>query len=337
MTALFVIGVLDAAKARFVIDSDRVWTKGVFTDRELLFDQIAGYRTDDKYIYISPLEKSFKRIKISRYFGGTAEILSWLSQHYPDLDEQRALSEKEEILANYELGYSVEQREEKLAAARKRSKTLNWAGGVVAIWTIFFPVPYEAAIVATLVVPLLCILSSKYSGGLIRLQEEKGSAYPSVFSGLFFPSLAIGLRAVLDYNILQYGNAWKGALLVAAGLMTFLLVRSKEFLFRSPKKYGIVFFFAVLSLIYGFGAVVTVNCTWDRAAPTVYHAQVTEKRVSSGKTTTYYATLTPWGPQADVDDVAVSKEMYNRLQKGDDVRVYFRRGLFSIPWFFIAP
>jgi hypothetical protein len=142
---------------------------------------------------------------------------------------------------------------------------------------------------------------------------------------------------VLDYNILQYGNAWKGALLVAAGLMTFLLVRSKEFLFRSPKKYGIVFFFAVLSLIYGFGAVVTVNCTWDRAAPTVYHAQVTEKRVSSGKTTTYYATLTPWGPQADVDDVAVSKEMYNRLQEGDDVRVYFRRGLFSIPWFFIAP
>jgi hypothetical protein len=337
MIALFIIGLLDAAKARFVIDSDRVLAKGVFTDRELLFHQIAGYRTDDKYIYILPLEKSFKRIKISRYFGGTAEILNWLSENYPDLDEQKALSEKEEILSNYELVYTPEQREEKLAAARKRSKALNWAGGLIAVWIIFFPEPYEAAVFATLVVPIVSIMVSKYSGGLIRLREEKASAYPSVFSGLFFPALAICIRALMDFNIFQYGNAWKGALLVAAGLMTLILIRSKEFLFRSAKDYGVVFFFGVLSLAYGYGAVVTINCTWDTTTPTVYQAQVTGKHVSSGKSTTYYVTLTPWGPQTKTDDVAVSKGMYNRLQNGNDVRVYFRKGLFSIPWFFIAP
>ena len=337
MIVLFVLGLLDAVKGRFVIDTDRVWASGVFRKRELMLEQIEGYRTDDKYIYILPFDKQLKRIKISQYFGGKAEILAWLSAHYPDLDEQKAALEKAEILSNFELGYSVEQRKKKLTTARKRSNVLNWAGGLVAVWAFFFPTPYEAVIVATLVLPVLCILASKWSEGLIRLQEEKGTAYPSVFFGVFFPAMALSIRAMSDFNLFQYSNVWKAALLVTAGLLTLLLVRSKEFRFQSAKDYGIVFFFAVLLFAYGFGAVVTVNCTWDTSTPSVYGARVMGKHVSSGKTTTYYVTLTPWGPQREKEDVSVAEEMYDQLQSGEEVQVYFRKGLLSIPWFFIVP
>ncbi len=336
MIALCICGVIDAAKARFVLETDRVWYKGVFADRELLLHQVAGYRTDDKYIYLIPNEKGLKRIKISRYFGGTAEILDWLSQRYPDLDEQKAEQERQHILSDNNLGFTVEQREEKLVAARKQAKALNWAAGVVAVWVFFFPRPYEPAILATMAIPLIGLLSSRFSNGLIRLQEIKGGAYPSVFSAIFFPSLGLCIRALIDFDILEYGNAWKGMFLVASLFMMITLIRSKEFLLQSAKEYGIVLFFAVLALAYGFGAAVTLNCVYDESPALVYGAQVLEKRVSGGKTTTYYLRLTPWGPRRNADDVSVGKAFYDRIQVKDDVQVYLRKGRFSIPWFVIA-
>jgi hypothetical protein len=336
MIALCVIGIIDAVKGRFVIAGDRVYRKGVFRDRELLLYQIAGFRQDDKYIYIEPTEKSLKRIKISRYFGGTAEMLEWLSERYPDLDEQTAEAEKQEILSDNSLGYTVEQREEKLAVARKRAKALNWAGGLVAVWAFFFAQPYEAAILAAVVLPAISVLVSKYSGGLIRVEEKKGSAFPSVFSGVFFPAMALCLRALLDFNILRYENVWKATVLTGAVFMALLLVRSKEFLFQSAREYGVMFFFAVLAFAYGFGAVVTLNAVYDNSPAAVYQAQVTGKRISSGKSTTYYLTLTPWGPQKEADDVSVSKSLYNRLQVKDNVEVYLKKGWLGIPWFVVS-
>lgn len=336
MIGVCVAGVMDAAKSKFVIGEDRVFTTGVFSNRELLFQEIEGYRTDERYIYILPFDKGLKRIKISTYFSGTANILQWLSERYPDLNNEEVKAEEEQILSDATLGSGVEEREEELGKARSKAKALNWAGGLVAVWSWFFPQPYEAVILACLMIPLLCLFVTQTSKGLIRIEEKKKSAYPSVFSGVLFPSLALCMRALLDFNILRYENVWKGTLLVAVLFMAALLVKSKEFTFRSAREYGVALGITILAVAYGYGAVVTANCTWDTSSPTVYHAKVTGKHVSSGKTTTYHISLTPWGPQKQKDDVTVSKASYNRLQSGDDVSVCFRQGRFSIPWFFIV-
>ncbi|WP_162944909.1 hypothetical protein [Flavisolibacter nicotianae] len=337
MIGVCVAGVIDAVKGRFVITQDSVYAKGVFTNRELLLHEIEGYRTDDRYIYIVPFDKSLKQIKVSTYFSGTGDILAWLSERFPDLDEQKAAAEEAEILSDETLGMGVEEREEQLRKARLKAKALNWAGGLVAAWTWFLPQPYEVVIFLCILLPIICLLLVKSSKGLIRMEEKKKSAYPSVFSGVLFPSLALCIRALMDFNLLQYGNVWKGTLMLAGLFMTVLLVRSKEFTFRSAKDYGLAFGITILVLAYSFGAVVTANCTWDNSTTSVYHAQVTGKHISSGKTTTYYVSLTPWGPQTKEDDVSVSKALYNRLQAKDDVSVYFRQGWFGISWFFITP
>lgn len=337
MIGVCVAGVIDAVKGRFVITRDSVYAKGVFTNRELFLHEIEGYRTDERYIYIVPFDKGLKQIKVSHYFSGTADVLAWLSEYFQDLDEQKAAAEEAEILSNETLGMGVEEREEQLRKARSKAKALNWAGGLVAAWTWFFPQPYEVVILLCILLPFVCLLVVKSSKGLIRIEEKKKSAYPSVFSGVLFPSLALCIRALMDFNILQYHNVWKGTLLLAGLFMAVLLVRSREFTFRSAKDYGVAIGIAILVLAYSFGAVVTANCTWDNSTTSVYHAQVTGKHISSGKTTTYYVSLTPWGPQKEVDDVSVSKAMYNRLHAKDDVSVYFRQGWFGIPWFFITP
>ncbi|MBB1285125.1 hypothetical protein HRH25_12140 [Flavisolibacter sp. BT320] len=336
MILVFILGFIDGVKGRFVIEGDRVWSQSVYGKKELYFSQIAGYRTDDKYVYILPQEKGQKRIKISQYYGGKGEILEWLSHRYPDLDEQKAERERQEILSNNELGLTVEQREEKLQGFRKRARLLNGAGAMVTGWIIFFPQPYEAAFWAALSLPPVCILASRFSGGFIRIQEEKGSAYPSVFWSLFFPSLGIAIRALSDFSIFAYEDAFKGALVITAIYLFLLFVRSKEFLFQSAKEYGIALFFGVLGFSYGYGVVVTLNCLYDKSPATVYASRVTDKRVSSGKSTTYYLTLTPWGPEKDTSDVAVDKELYHRVQNGEDVRILLRRGRLEIPWFIVT-
>ena len=54
-----------------------------------------------------------------------------------------------------------------------------------------------------------------------------------------------------------------------------------------------------------------------------------------GKTTTYYFELSKWGPKTEIDDVSVSKEIYNSREIGDSAVVYFNHGLYKIPYYFV--
>jgi hypothetical protein len=84
---------------------------------------------------------------------------------------------------------------------------------------------------------------------------------------------------------------------------------------------------------YGYGAVVTLNCMYDKSEPKTFNATILDKRISSGKSTTYYLELTPWGQQKEIDEVSVSKDLYNNLNKNDKVNIYYMQGKFDIPWF----
>ncbi len=191
MIVLMVIGLLDTVKGKFVIDNDKIFSISAFSNRELLLNEIKGYRLGDKYIFIESNNEDKKRIKISTYFGKTGEIIEWLSNHYPDLDTVQAEQEKEEILNNEEFGWSIEQREEKLTKTHKVAKVLNWTGGLIAAWVLFLPNPYEYAIIASIILPVICVIVLKYFGGLITIDERKNTAYPTIAWAIFASSIAL--------------------------------------------------------------------------------------------------------------------------------------------------
>jgi hypothetical protein len=94
-----------------------------------------------------------------------------------------------------------------------------------------------------------------------------------------------------------------------------------------------VFFCA---LAYGYGAVVAYNCVFDTATPHVYPATVLNKHTSSGKTTTYYLEVGPWGPRVAAEDVTVTEETYDHIMPGDSVRIYQSPGRLGVPWFVVG-
>jgi hypothetical protein len=334
MTILMIVGVIDTYKSKLIIHNHSIVSISVFSKRELQFDEIKGFTVNDNYIFIEPVETNKKRIRISKYIGGYHDVLSWLANNFTDLDVQTGIEEEQAILNDESYGWSKDSREEKLVKARRTAKIINWAGGITAAWVLFYPSPYEYALLMAAAVPLVAILAVKLSRGLIRLDEKKSSAYPSVIYALIYPSLALVIR-VLDYQIFNYSNVWRNTILLTLSLLAFLLLKQKEITFKKKSDYLTVAGVASFLFAYSFGAVIFFNCYYDVSNAEYFTAKVLNKRISSGKTTTRYLELSAWGQQKEVDEVSVGKGLYNRTEVGSTVKIYFRNGTLGIPWFIV--
>jgi hypothetical protein len=333
MIVVMVIGVRDAAKGKFVIDHDRIYNVATFANRSLMFDEIKGYRVNDKFILIEPVDKSKKRIKLNTYLERTDEIIAWLSSRYPDLDVVNYSEEREAILQYAEFGGTAEQREVNLKQAKRIATGVNIVGGLAGAWTLFFPRPYAYAVMASIIMPIIALVVIVNFSGLIRINEKKGSAFPSILYAVLAPGAALFLRALLDFNIFDYSGIWIPAAVIAIVYVAIACRASKEFTFKAAIDYLSVLTIALIAFAYSYGVVVTLNCLFDRSAPQIFHAKVLGKRISSGKTTTYYLDLSPWGERREADEVTVSREVFNRAGVNDDVNIYFMKGRFGIPWF----
>lgn len=336
MITLMVAAVIDAYKGRLIIYEDRIISISAFSNRELKFDEIKGYIVGEKYISIKPNDKTKKKITVSKYMGGYSEILFWLSQTFTDLEKQTAIEEEQEILNDVQYGWAKDVRGEKLAKARQISKIINWAAGITAAWAFFYPTPYQYSILAAMAVPIVALLAVKFSNGLIRVDEKKGSAYPSVIYAFIFPSCALALRAILDYNIFDYSNVWLSTTLIALSFLALLLINQKEITYKKMLDYLTVISLALLLFAYSFGVLIHFNCYYDNSETQYFNAKVLNKRISSGKVTTYYLKLSTWGQQKEADEVTVDEELYDRVEVGNEVNIYLKKGAFDIPWLIVT-
>lgn len=333
MIAFMIIALLDTAKGRFVIDKDRIYTIGALSNRQLMLDEIAGYRITENYLIVVPKFKDKKKIQVSKYIGEIEEIIDWMADHYPDLDLEELNDEKEEIFSSDAMAWTADQREHKLMRAQKTANALNWLGGFIGTWAFFVPQPYEMAITAAIVFPFICIIILKYFKGLITIDQRYQTPLPAIVIALLGPGLGLLVRALQDYNIADYSNLWLPVVLVPAVYLALFLIGNKTFNLSKPWAKVNILVFAIMMLLHGLGTVIVLNCLLDQSPPEVYHATILKKRISSGKTTTYYFALSPWGKQKEGEDVSVSKAMYGRLDSNDRVNVYYMSGKFNIPWY----
>lgn len=335
MVVLMVFGLIDVYKGRFIIKEDRLVSIGVFKTKELRFEEIKGFTVNEQYIFVEPNTKEQKRIKISQYIGGYHEILTWLTTKYENLDIKNAQAEEQEILNDENVGWSREIREEKLSNAKKISKIINWLGGISFAWTLFYPKPYDYAVLSALIIPIIALIAVK-SSGLIRIDQKNGSAYPSIIYALIFPSMGLMARALFDYDIFDYSNVWLKTTLVSVTFIFILLINQKEITFRKKQDFLTISSLIMFLFAYGFGTVIYLNCNLDKSEPEHFTATIIDKRVSTGKHTSYYLKLTAWGKQKEVDEVSVSKGLYKRVEIDNEINIYFRNGKFEIPWYIVT-
>lgn len=336
MIGLMVVGLLDTIKGKVIISSDTLSIRSTFINRDLKFQEIKGFQIDQNYIFVLPNTDTKKRIKISTYIGNSDELIMWLSSKFRDLHQVKEEKEKTEILDNFEYGRNTEERSSLLNQAKKVTKVLNWTGGLILIWTLFKPEPYEYAILASISLPIIATLVVIYYKGLIRIDEKKGSAYPTVFFAILMTACGLFLRALLDYDIFDYSNIWTPSIIIGIAMISLVVFGTKEFKFKKAKDYFSVLSLTIFFFGFGYGSIVTLNCMYDESVPQTFQSKVLDKRISSGKTTTYYLELAAWGVQTKNDDVSVSEELYERIEVDDNVNIYLKKGLIEIPWFIVT-
>lgn len=329
-----VAGIIDVFNGRFVIEEDRVYAVSVIFRRELLFDEILGFTVDDRYITIKPVNRNRKKIKISLSYADSHEIVQWLADRYPDLDLENASQEDDDIIS-FSSGWSQEERETRLGKAVKVARVLNVTAILSAIWYFFVPVMQVLALTGVILTPLAVVAAVKWSGGLIRYNERKYSVLPHVFFALLFPCMSICLRSILDYELIEYDSAWRATLPVLGVLLIVVFSGRSGFRFSKPVHYVEAAVIAAFFLAYSYGTVTALNAALDRSAPVEYRAIVTGKRISSGKTTSYYLELSPWGPRTEKEEIFVSSDQYEEYGEGEELTVSTQNGFFGIQWFYV--
>lgn len=320
-------------KEKLIVEHDRLIHVMAFTQREVLYRDIEGYYVDDNYISIVSAQTQKKAIKLSTYIG-KSKVLSLLRANFTDLDLRDQHQSEEDIIYNNDYGLTPEEAAQNLKNAKKLCNILSVASIILALWVGFYP--DTNSLVVNMTFPVVILLVIKRSRGLIRVDSSKNSANPNLSLAFIAPLFALALRCFSDYHIFSFQNMWTFTVAAFVVLATITFIGSKEFNFSGYANIANTLMIAVYLFGYCVVDVLVINCTFDKSIPQTYKAEVLDKRISKGKSTSYYLTLSAWGPQKQIDENSVKRYFYSEVEINDTVSVYYYKGLLNIPWFDIV-
>jgi hypothetical protein len=82
-------------------------------------------------------------------------------------------------------------------------------------------------------------------------------------------------------------------------------MKQQEITFMKKVDYVTVSSLALFLFAYSFGTLIHINCYYDNSERKNFQARVLDKRISSGKSTSYYLELSTWGEQKEADEVSI--------------------------------
>jgi hypothetical protein len=332
MIGLFVYGSVDAWVGMVTLSENAVVVKGPFGERALLVGEIKGYSIDENYIHVYATDPKKKKLKVSTYLENSKDIKDWFALRFADLNAQEVVEETRPILQDDRFGITVEARARKLLEARRVAKTFNAVSWVVLVWVMFYPKPYEVAIIVGLLLPMLIMMASYLYRGLMKADENDNSAYPSMATGFGVVAVAVALRALLDFTILQYNTGWYLIASITVILSFLYLLPTDVLKFHKVSDYLFLAVIPLVMFMYAYGITVLGNCMLDRSPALVYETTVLEKTTTKGKSTTYYLTVSPWGTLTEPQRLDVPRSDYESASEGERVTVVQRDGYFGMSW-----
>ncbi len=319
---------------RIEIRPDRIRYYGAWSLRELNLTDISGYRIlPTQYVatlLIIPSNKRHRKISTALCYERKEEMLSWITKHLTDLDQQEVENELTEIITDTSLGSDENERLARLTVVKRYVWLLNIAGGCAAFWAFFFPRPYDLVIGTLIALPIIALALVAFFRGLVRLDGKSQSAYPSVGGALILPPIILTLRAFLDWHLLFWSETWP-----TLATLTVIVVIAVVMCAREARRKWMLVGTLICSALYAYGAATYLNCRHDRSEPLVYESTVRERHISSGKHTSYLITLAPFVDDEPSHEIDVPREIYERLREGDQVQIGVFEGALGVPWFMI--
>jgi hypothetical protein len=205
--------------------------------------------------------------------------------------------------------------------------------GTVSLCWLFLNVPYMLfAVLALLGVPALLVLYICFPNEFTLLEKTRSTKKITLAVPLLTSGLALLLRALLDYNILQWDKLLVVALIALLSVTAIVLALTKEW--RAKKVAIFYLLFALLTYIPG--AVIQINCTFDTKEPTSLAATVQDLTIStSSKSPDTYNVHVVLDTGEELT-LATGKEHYESLRIGEKVEVYVFPGVLGISYAYVV-
>ncbi len=277
--------------------------------------------------------RSKKKVKITWVHETDAALQEWLGS-IQNLDAEEHARAEAELLRSAALGANPAERARALARARKIAKVRTGVSVAACLWGWFHPRPYTAAIVALSILPLLGIVTLLGGRGRYSFDRRMNDPRPSLGAMVLLPGLVLGLRAILDVNLIDWKALLAGAALGAVALTIVIALGERV----EPRKRWALILLAPLLMGYSWGALSLGNALLDRAPPEVFRVAVRNKTVASSRNhTSWNLELDPWGPVVERKNVDVGRRIYGTVSVGDRVCVALYPGVLGARWYIVRP
>jgi hypothetical protein len=319
-----------AARCRVILRGDLIELIELGAPKRRRRSELAGVRrrrtSGAPIIELVAREPGARSLKISGMYGRDQAFHEWLRE-LPDLDAadtQRAL---DAFLASAAHGETREAHLARLVRGRRFAGVMVLVGLAVAAWAAFFPRPYLAAVFSTALLPLF-LIALPLAGGMFRMVEGQNEVLPSVGPALLAPTGALGLRALMDFELLGLQTAALYSLGGGLGMLAIVLLADSDLRRRPLVSLGFLLLFA----FYFLGAMVEVNCVGDGSPAQVFSANVLGRsRPRQGEATSRLE-LGPWGPRKEPTSMRVPGSVADGVSVGQAVSVTVRAGRLGLPW-----
>lgn len=321
-----------AFRRKVIITADSIIQVTFFKTKELPFNCIVGQRHEPKMIIIEPVSPEYPRLQINNYdeYAGSDQLSNWVKENFTDLNAADKAAEEEAIKESSGQQVETSEKLQQLGLAKKLAIGYTYISVLLSLGLMF--IKTDSLNMVRLLLPLVGIALMLWKRGYIYFfTNTRRSIYPHVGMGILMSAAFAMVSITTGYHL---GNDLH-AFWLPAGIVAFCfgLLCYKGWSPAMKPVFVPAFFTVAASVLFAIGAVLTINCGYDRSAPAIYNQVVLEKYITKRKGTHYHIGIEPWKPYTKIQTVTVSQRFYRQLQEGGLVQVNQRAGLLGIGWY----
>lgn len=321
------LALLESIYGSVIADDQKIYAYSFFYyKRCILLKDLKGYQNHAEGIIFVSKTPGVKGVIVSNYCYQGSDFYDWMRKHKIKLLEPKPLKEQPEYR---DKSLSKDAYETKHKRARMAAAILNCAGGITVVWVYFWPYYHQVAVVMATLVTLCSIAMLKYFKAWFYLIDQRFQPSYRIGFGLIIPAMGLMSQALSRYDLADYHRViWHIAII--ALILTLIICVDNPEIRSNYIQMGFLMLFVTGAL--AFGSLLSINGSFDRAAPRIFTTTIAEKNISGGNTTTYNFDLAPWSTRKKGMHVWVSKKFFDQKQVGDTLYLFEFKGALGYPW-----
>lgn len=243
---------------RIILRPDSFAMSSCFSTKSIQSGDIAGFRIvptkNVATLLLVPKSPKAKKLKIPLFVSLDGAFYGWL-ETIPNLDAEDRAKAEAQLEVDTDLGFTPEERSQRLAAAQKTAKALNVISFAVVLWSWFYPHPRAFVVITLIALPLIVILLLVRSAGAYEMEGRRNDPRPNLVLPFILPGLILVLLALQEPSPVSWKLLLIEALLVG-GALTAVVARADRSVRERPGPLMVIF---ILGTVYAYGAIRQVN------------------------------------------------------------------------------